>query len=196
MSRPFRASRSFVYYAGRCPGLVCPALSGLPPARGHVLHPCASSAHRGDRGLQSAYGANGKVAWPCSCGLAVCPCGFFSTQSARGGDAASTSQAPPFTAGIRQTTLLPRHYIPPLQGSSVFASLPRALPWAGISRPFRAFISSYTGCSSHRTRRSAATRMIRQSRARHRKKPRRGGLTIARGKRSAAPGHVLDDHVA
>ena len=29
-------------------------------------------------------------------------------------------------------------YIPPLQGSSVFASLPRALPWAGMFRPFRA----------------------------------------------------------
>jgi hypothetical protein len=29
-------------------------------------------------------------------------------------------------------------YIPPLQGWSVFASLPRALPWAGMFRPFRA----------------------------------------------------------
>jgi len=45
------------------------------------------------------------------------------------------------TAFIWQTDALFHDYVPSLQGSFVFASLPRALPWAGMSRPFRACIS-------------------------------------------------------
>ena len=40
------------------------------------------------------------------------------------------------------------NYIPPLQGSSLCYPFPRALPWAGMSRPFRAaidFVASLVG---------------------------------------------------
>ncbi len=52
------------------------------------------------------------------------------------------------TACIWQTDALFQNYVTPLQGSHIFALLPRALPWAGISRPFRAvinFVASFVG---------------------------------------------------
>ncbi len=41
-------------------------------------------------------------------------------------------------------------YIPPLQGSSVLASFPRTLPWAGISRPFWAITSVVLSLTARR----------------------------------------------
>jgi hypothetical protein len=41
-----------------------------------------------------------------------------------------------------------RNYVTPLQGWSLFGPFPRALPWAGMSRPFRAaidFVASLVG---------------------------------------------------
>ena len=53
----------------------------------------------------------------------------------------------------------------PFRASCHFGLFPRALPWAGMLCPFRAFISLGTSCFSHRTQRSGATRMLRRNRA-------------------------------
>ena len=126
-------------------------------------------------------------------GLQSYPAASSSTPSAHGGDAASTNHAPPFAAGISQTDAISKTISRPFRASRHFGIFPRALPWAGISRPFRAVISLGTSRFLQRTRRSGATRMAQRCRAGS-KRVDKDSVPFKSGFRVGAPHYTLSPH--